>query len=161
MSYVPNWRLKVVEVPITIGSLDAYTANDVVGGLLTSDEIPQLMGGGYIAWVRLIDDADQKEPFELYLFYETPSTIADDAEFTPTEADWAKCFTVIEIAAADYDASGGEACAFVDGKDKFSGEFHIFPNLSDGKLRAYLKGTDTGDYAEANDLTLHLGIMVM
>lgn len=155
-----EWRLVVVEMPITIGSLDAYTAADVVGGLLTSETVKQIYGSGYVAWARLIDDADQAEPFSLYLFYDTPSTIADDAAFAPTEADWGKYFTQIAIVAGDYDQSGSDACAIVDGKDSNAGEYILFPALPDGVLYGYLVAGDTPDYADADDLTLHLGVMV-
>lgn len=157
----PHWKLQVVEVPITIGSLDAYTAGDVVGGLLTSEAIEQIRGGGYIAWVRMVDDNDQAEGYSLYCFYDTPSTIADDAAFAPLEADWTKWFTTITIAAADYDQSGSDAGVMADGKDATTGEYHLFPNLDGGLLKFYLVATDTPDYADADDLTMHLGVMVM
>ena len=156
----PQWKLQVVEVPITV-STSAYTAGDAVGGLLTSNAVEQVKGGGYIAWARLIDDADQTEGFDLWCFYESPTSISDADPFTMVEADWSKLVTVIEVVTGDYDQTGDEACALVNGKDKSTGEYMIFPNLSDGRLYCYLVASDTPDYADADDLTLHLGIMVM
>lgn len=155
-----RWTFEVVEVPITV-TLNAYTANDVVGGTLTSDAISQIAGqGGYIHWVRLVDDASQKEPFYLYVFAAAPSTIANDAAHAPTEADWLKWLGTIEIAAADYDENGAEAAALVPGKDKATEDFVFFPALANGRLYFRLVAVDTPDYADADDLTLHIGIMV-
>lgn len=157
---VPNWRFKVVEVPITV-TLDAYTAGDVVGGILTSDAIPQLSGGGELSWVRLVDDADQSEPYLLYVFNSTPSTIANDAAFEPTEADWLKCLGVIDIPAANYDQAGSEGCAFAAAKDRKTLEGIAFDNLADGHLYFYLvANASTPDYAAADDVTIHIGLWV-
>lgn len=164
MAKFSEWRFKVVEVPITVAT-DAYTAGDAVGGLLTSDEIPQVEGGGYIAWVRLVDDAKQSEGYDLWCYYETPSTIADADPYIPTEADLLKVFTVIELPAADYDSTGtGSAEAYhvrADGKDKTTGEYPMFPSLEDGKMRFYLVPGATPDYADADDLTMHIGYMLL
>jgi len=157
---MPDFKPQIVEVPITIGSLDAYTAGDVVGGLLTSDAIRQREGAGYIAWVRLVDDDDQAEGYSLYCYYEVPSTIADDAAFAPLEADWTKTFTTITIAAADYDQAGDDAAVLSDGADAASGKYHFFPVLATGKLNFYLVATTTPDYTDADDLTMHICVMV-
>lgn len=160
---IPQWKLQIVELPITIGSLDAYTDNDVIGGTLTSDAIEQVKGGGYVAWARLVDDAEQSEPLRVWLFNAAPSTIADDAAHAPTEADFLKWLGTIDIAAADYTTVGsGAQAAFVEGKDVTTGEFIWFDALASGTLSARLVAYgDTPDYADADDLTLHLGLMVM
>lgn len=155
-----KWFPRVVEVPVTV-TLAAYSIGDVVGGLL-SCTVPEINGGGYIAWIRLVDDADQKEPFWLWCFYDTPATIANDAAFTMTEADWTKHFTKIAITAADYDATGSEACAIVAGKDYYAADYLLFPPMvTQGLMYFYLQAIDTPDYADADDLTLHIGYMVM
>jgi len=158
---IPHWRPVIVEVPITVAT-DAYTAEDSVGGLLTSDAIPQVKGGGYIEWVRLVDDACQAEPFDLYVFKEQPSTVADAAEYVPLEADWLKCIGRIDIAAADYNTLGTEAdMALVAGKDEGTGEPIVFDALPSGKLYFYLvANASTPDYADANDLTMHVCLML-
>lgn len=160
MAKFSEWRLVVVEVPITV-SLAAYTAGDTVGGLLTSAAIKQVYGGGYIAWARLIDDHAQSEAFKLWGFYEAPTSIVDADLFTMTEDDWAKWFTTIDIPTTAYDTTGSERCAMVDGKDVTTGEYQMFPALGSGTLSLYLVAEDTPDYADADDLTLHLGLMVL
>jgi len=155
LNYVP----RVVNVPLTV-TLDAYTAADVVGGRL-SCVVPQIAGGGFIAWVRLVDDADQAEGYDLHCFYQQPSSIANDAAWAPTEADRLKHFTTINIAAGDYDQSGADASVISDGKDKTAGEYLFFPPLSDNVMYFYLVASDTPDYAAADDLTLDICFMVL
>jgi len=156
----PQWNPVLIEVPITV-TLNAYTAGDVVGGLLTSDAIPQIKGGGFISWVRLVDDAVQHEPYYLYCYTDTPSTIANDAAFAPLEADDLLLYTIINIPAANYDLSGSEADAgFGLGKDLRTSDYHMIPVLPDGKMYFYLVAQDTPDYADANDLTMHILFMV-
>ena len=157
----PQWTPTWVEVPITV-TLDAYTALDVVGGTLTSDAVPQLKGGGYINAIRLIDDADQSEPFYLYVFTSAPSVIADGAENVPTVADWLKCVGRIDIAAADYDTAGAEGCAFVYGcGGTKTSSFIFFDALAGRNLYFRLVPSATPDYAAATDLTLHICLMLM
>ncbi len=159
---IPHWRPHIIEVPITV-TLDAYAAEAVVGGLLTSDAIPQLSGGGYIAWVRLVDDATQAEPYDLYVFDALPSTIANGATWAPLEADWLKCIGQIDIAAADYNTTGSEAdCAFVAAKDVKTDDYIWFDNLTTGRLYFYLVANgSTPDYADADDLTMHICVLTM
>jgi hypothetical protein len=156
----------MINVPLTV-SLAAYTQYDSVGNdatdvALVSAAIPQIKGGGYIAWGRLVDGATQAEPYQLYCYYLAPSDIADAATFVPLEADHLKLFTVIDIPAANYHTTGTEAdVAFFTGKDMKTGEFHIFPNLAPGYLHFYLYAQLTPDYAATGDLTLDLCVMVM
>lgn len=159
---LPNWRVNIVEIPVTV-TTDAYDDGDVVGGTLTSDEIPQLVGGGYIAWVRLVDGATQAEPYKLWLFNAAPSTIADAAAHAPTEADMLKCIGVVDIAAADYNTSGTEAdMAFVAAKDEKTEDAIMFDTLASGRLYARLVANgSTPDYAAAADLTLHVCVLTM
>jgi hypothetical protein len=157
---VPNWRFKIVEVPIEV-TLSAYTASDVIGGTLTSDDIPQYSGGGELAWVRIVDDADQSEPFLLYVYNSAPSTIADSAAFAPTEADWLLTLGCIDIPTANYDTSGSDCCAFASAKDRKTLEGIAFDNLPNGKLYFRLvANASTPDYADADDLTIHVGLWV-
>ena len=160
MAKFSEWRPIMVNVPIVV-TLPAYTQYDSVGGLLTSETVPQLVGGGYINWGRLVDGATQAEAYQLYCYYETPSTIADAAAFVPLEADHLKCFTVLDIPSANYLLTGTEAdVAFFHGKDMTTGEYHVFPTLDTGYLKFYLYAQATPDYAAVGDLTLDLCVMV-
>lgn len=131
----------------------AYTAGDVVGGLLDLSILCGPGGGGVIRQVMVADAANQKEPYKLYLFDRKPTVIADDAAFAPVIADLQKLVGVIEIEAADYVTIGSLAYAIVPGKDDVSNE----PvHHASGQLWGYLVATDTPDYAAATDLTLRI-----
>lgn len=140
-------EIRTVE-PSLVVTLAAYTAGDVVGGLLT---IPMhsVGGGGVLRQLSIIDDADQKEPLTLYLFDQLPSTIANDAAFAPTVADLKKLVGVVAIAALDYTTLNGNAYAI---KSNLEIEFAV----PGGNLYGYLVASDTPDYAAAGDLTLRL-----
>lgn len=157
---IPQWKIDWIEVPITV-TLDAYTANDVVGGTL-SCEVPQAKGGCWIYAVKLIDDATQAEAYTLYVFNEAPSTIANDAAHAPTEADWLKYIGKIAIAAGDYDTSGTEAdCALVYGLGgSQTSNFVHAETLPDGYLYFRLVAGATPDYADADDLTMYVGLYI-
>jgi hypothetical protein len=158
----PQWTPTWVEVPITV-TLDAYTALDVVGGTLTSDAIPQLKGGGYIYCLRLIDDAVQAEPYTLYVYQSAPSVIADGDAYTQTVADALLCIGKIAIAAADYDTTG-TACdmAFVYGcGGAATSSYVMFGALAGRSLSFRLIPSATPDQAAADDLTLHVCLMLM
>jgi len=157
---LPHWRPQIVEVPITV-TTSAYTAEDVIGGTLTSGTLTQYAGGGYIAWVRLVDDDDEKAALRLYVYREAPSTIADAAAFAPTEADWLKTLGCIELATANYDASGADACIVAAGIDRKTDREIIFDSLPAGKLFFRLVCDATPTYADANDLTLHICVLTM
>lgn len=64
------------EVNPTIDT-NAYSAGDVVGGLMT---IP-VGRGATLRTVKLVDTDNEGAELSLYLYRDTPTTIADDAEF--------------------------------------------------------------------------------
>jgi hypothetical protein len=131
--------------PSLVVTLNAYSANDVVGGLIT---IPanSASGGGVIRQVLITDAANQKEPYTLYLFDAEPTTIANDAAFAPTIADLKKIAATMAIAALDYVEVNSLAYAIKSPDLEFS--------VLGGSLYAYLVAGDTPDYAAVTDLTL-------
>ncbi len=153
-----GWKLRTVEVPITV-SLAAYTAGDAVGGLLTCTA-PHTASARYIDRARLVDGSGQAEPYVLYVFDSAPTTYADADECALVEADWLKLITVLDLSAARYDTRGVDSCAFASGKDKLSGEYHMINPLTGDTLYFYLVPLDTPDLANVNDMTLHLFFMV-
>lgn len=80
----------------------AYTANDVVGGLLTFSLVGLITNGGILNSVYLVDDDNEGAALTLYLFSAKPTVIADDAAFAPSAADLQKMFAVVSIASGDY-----------------------------------------------------------
>lgn len=149
MNVLP-WKVEWIEVPVTV-STSAYTAGDVVGGLLEC-AVDQYRGGGFVQGVRLIDDHAQSEPYTLYLFDSKPAVIADGDAWAATVANGALCIGQIAIASTDYATWGSEKRAQVDVTDVAP----TFGSLQSGKLYAYLVASETPDYNGVNDLTMHL-----
>jgi hypothetical protein len=138
-----------VDTALTVAT-SAYTAADVVGGLITLN-VGSPGGGGVVRSVILVDDAAQSEPYKLYLFDTKPSVIADDAAFAPTVADLKKLVGIIDIVAGDYVTLNGNVIALRTG-------LSIDYVCSVGNLYAYLVAVDTPDYAAATDLTLRVTV---
>jgi hypothetical protein len=133
-------------------TLDAYTAGDVVGGLLTFDLSQLTTNGGLLNNLVLIDEDSQAEAYKLYLFDALPSTITNDAAFAPTIADLTKLRTVITIATADY--------VTVNSMDYVLKEdINVIFSTAVGALYGYLVATDTPDYANTDALWLALGVI--
>ena len=155
---MPYGKTITVEKALTV-SLTAYTASDVVGGLLTFN----LDGNtgelsGTIRRIRLIDDANQKEAYKVYIYQTAPSTIANDAAFAPTVADLKKMIDIVDIEATDYTELNSNAIAIVGGfGDNAMG---IDFDSTDGNVYVYLVAVDTPDYAAATDLTMYLDAWV-
>jgi hypothetical protein len=130
----------------------AYTANDVVGGLLTfSIDQSFDIDGALLQYVMLNDAANQSEAFSLWLFNDTPTTIADADAFAPTIGDLNKRIgnpisisTSTSVNSLSYGTSSNLTRTL---------------QFSKGKLYAYLVCTDTPDYAATTDLTLFLSLI--
>lgn len=129
--------------------LDAYTANDVVGGLLVFP-VNTGMGGGLINRVRLVDEDSQDEPYDLYIFNALPTVIADDAAFAPTVADLRKLVAVVAISGA----------TTVNSLDYWHSPVLNYSYAVDGpNLYGYLVAGATPDYINADTLALYLEIV--
>ena len=141
--------------PLTVNKeltvdLDAYTAGDVVGGLLTFP-VPAAIGGGILNSVMLIDEDSEAEAYSLYLFDDIPSTIADDAAFAPTIADLRKLVAKIDI--LSYVTVNSIDYCYVPDINQ------VFGQLQTGNLYGYLVAVATPDYTNADALYLRLGIL--
>lgn len=145
MSGVVN-RTKTVEVTLTIGT-DAYTAGDVVGGLIALDVIG-VGNGGVVRRVMLVDDDNEKAAFKLHLFDAAPTTIADDAAYAPSVSDLKKQVGTVSI--SSYTTYNGNAIAIVEGVDI---DYSI-----DNFLYGYLVCDGTPTYTAATDLTLRMTV---
>jgi len=148
--------IKAISVTPTV-TLDAYTAADVVGGLITF-EVRGGPASGEIRRIRLVDDANQKEQFTLLIHNDTPSTIANDAAYAPVVADLAMIIDEVVVATADWSTWNGNAVAMIAGYE--NGEMHIPFHTEDGNLYVYAVATDTPDYVAATDLTIIMDVEV-
>lgn len=150
MAYVFD---KVIESQVTPTiDDDAYSANDVVGGLLTFN-VTSSSGCGIINALRIADDDDEKAALTLYLFNDVPTTIADDAAFAPAIADLKKLIAKIEIAADDYTTVNSNAYALIQDLNE------VYKAAGTGNLYGYLVCTATPTYTAATNLTLTLSVL--
>lgn len=142
--------IKDIAVTPTI-TLNAYTAGDVVGGLMTF-EVRGGPASGEIRKIVLVDDHNQSEQYTLLIHDDTPSTIANDAAYAPVVADLKLIVDEVVVATADWSTWNSNAVAIVGSFE--NAEMHIPFHTEDGKLYMYAVATDTPDYAAATDLTI-------
>ena len=150
-------RQKFVSTALTIKISGAYTANDVVGGLITIN-VANAGGGGIIRWAALVDDDNEKAAMSLYLFNSSPTAFLDDAAFAPVVADLKKMIGKISFAVAGYETINGNAINIVRGTDGSGIDLNNDFTTSDGNLYAYLVCVATPTYTAVTDLTLLLGL---
>ena len=133
-------------------TLNAYTAADNVGGLLTFTVSSASEGstGGKIKGLVVQDAAVQDEEYFLHLYNASPAAaaITDADACVQVAADIAKKLVTFHIAAADYLTSAGDSIASYE-KDT--------PIVFDGKaIYGVLECVATPDYVAADDLTVTL-----
>ncbi len=128
----------------------AYTAGDVIGGMLTFD-VHSAGGGGTIRRVTLIDVDNEKAAGKLYLFNSAPTSTADNAAFAPSAADMRKLIDVVSISAADYASVNSKAAAI-------KRDLAIDYTAADGRIYAYFVCDGTPTYTTAGDLTFRLTV---
>lgn len=135
------------------GNADAYTANDVVGGLLTFD-LHSVSGCGILQGLKITDEDNEGAALDIYIFNSQPSTIADDAAGALTIADLDKLVCKVEVAAADYEAVN--SLKFVIKDEGSEGLNRACALDSGGKLYAYVICTGTPTYANAKAIKMTL-----
>ena len=147
-------RIRRIAVTPTVGTA-AYTALDTVGGKMTFAIADQGFDG-LIRGVLLTDNANQKEPYTLYVFDAVPSTIADDASYAPTLADLKKLATTVAVGTADWAtiAANTIAWAMIGGHE--DGKMEQAVHSDNGDLYMYAAAVATPDYVAADDLTITL-----
>lgn len=141
--HMQRWTLRPT---ITAG---AYSANDVVGGLLEF-AIPR-NGAGFIRGLIITDDDNEKAACKLHLFVSKPTTFADNAAFAPTINDLVNRAAVIAVAAADYTTINGNAQAIVSTNTSLD---FVFSNQP--MIYGYLVCDATPTYTATTDLWITL-----
>jgi hypothetical protein len=141
---------QAITVNLTLDT-NAYSANDVLGGLLTFALASHASGGGILGNIRINDADAENAAMKLFLFNALPATtIADDAAYAISAADQALCFYEWTIAAADWQTNT-------------DGWVHDKPNCifaADGDLYGYLVATATPTYTAATDLQITIDVML-
>lgn len=141
-------RVRRIAVTPTVGT-DAYTAKDVVGGLMTFGITDQGFDG-QLCSIMVTDAAAQGEAYDLYVFESVPSTIADDAAFAPTLADFNKLVTTVEVGTNDY-SHGGSVAVVGDFDD--TPQRLVLMHSDNGNIYMYAVAVATPDQAGTVDLT--------
>lgn len=145
---------KVVSDEVTIShDDDAYTANDVVGGLLTFN-LASPSGCGILNGLKITDEDNEGAALDVYIFNAVPSTIADDAAGALAIADLDKLVCKVEIAAADYEAVN--SLKFVIKDEASEGLNRAYSLDAAGNLYAYVICTGTPTYAADKTIKMTL-----
>ena len=95
---------RIVDITVApVVTAGAYSAKDVVGGLLTfANAASVYRGSGIIRKIVIKNNAGVADLLMVSLFNEAPAVIADNGPFDPTDAEMADCIGIIPIVAADY-----------------------------------------------------------
>ncbi|QPC81065.1 hypothetical protein G4Y79_15280 [Phototrophicus methaneseepsis] len=129
---------------------NAYTANDVVGGLLTFGNL-ESGGGGTIRSAYIVDTHSEGADLTLYLFRSKPSTINDDAAFAPTADDLKKLVAIVAFAGSDFVTLNS-----MDWQRKLLDV--SFEAGDENALYGYLVDGTGGTWAAANNLTIGVDV---
>ena len=136
------------KVTPTVTASSAYTANDVVGGLLTFSGLRN----GTLQAITICDNGGDAVDYLLVLFESAPTSIADHATFDIADADLSK------IIYQDSLTSSSESQAFTDNS------YHYLYGLSvpiwsaGGTVYGFLITTSTPTYAATSDITVTLQV---
>lgn len=146
----------LVSVTPTISTL-IYTSGNVVGGVMEFKHagIGSRSGGkdtGFIQSVILIDNDSEDALFDLHLFDREPAgTYADQAAFSPTDADLLTYIGTVAITAYKTHPTNSTATVTPVGLPFSAGD--------NGSLYGVLEVGTTPTYTADSDLTVRLGIM--
>jgi len=145
---------KLYEITVTpTVTAGAYSAKDVVGGLLEFENAASVYrGSGIIRKVTIKNNANVADVLWLNLFNQTPAVIADNGPYDPTDAEMLTCIGSIPIVAADYTLGTDNAVA-----TKLV-EFPFVLASGGTSLFAYLSTVATPTYAATTDLSVKLTI---
>lgn len=136
---------------ITVG---AYSAGDVIGGVLTfAGAAIDSGGGGILQSLIIIDKDNEKAALSLLVFKETPaSALADNAAFAWGSGDYDRLIARIDVLSSDYKTFGGDAIV------NLSGLSRVY-ECTATSLFVYLVAEATPSYSAANDLIIGLGFL--
>ena len=146
-------KQKVIEKALAI-TTSAYTANDVIGGLITFD-VANVGGSGVIRWSRIVDDDAEDAELTLYIFDTSPTAIVDAAAFAPTVADLKNYIGKVLFEAADYEDINSNGVAI---RGRGSDAVDIDFKTDTGNIFGYLVCTATPTYTAVTDLHLTIGV---
>lgn len=130
----------------------AYSAGDVVGGLLTFANASRNAGeGGVVKNIMVIDDAGQDAELELWLFKDTISGIADNEAFAPPESDLRNLVVIASTEDGDWFECGTPSVARVEVSQRYE--------TVDTSLYGYLITRGTPTFVATDDVTVIVSIL--
>ena len=143
------WTTLVAAPTVTAG---IYSANDVVGGLLTFASAVRDTGGhGRIHTIVLTDLTVTANVLNLWFYDTLPATIADNGAFDIPDAEVPTLVGTVQIAAADYLVATDYQAA-----TKLNVGFTY--NCVATSLYCYIECVGTPTYASTSDITLTLQV---
>lgn len=86
----------------TISAASAYVANDAVGGVMTFPVGNGIRRSGIIAAATLIDVDPESAQTDLYLFSHNITSVSDNQQFDPTDAEMLRCIGTISFGTSNY-----------------------------------------------------------
>jgi hypothetical protein len=143
------------EVQPTI-TTSAYSANDIVGGLMTFN-VGSPSNCGILNWLKITDADNEGAVLDLYIFNAAPTTIANGDTAALLIADLDKLITKVEVAAADYEAVNSLKFVFKD--ETSEGMNRSYNADASGNLYMYAVCTATPTYAAATNLKFTLSVL--
>jgi len=136
----------------TISAAGIYAAGDAVGGLLTFANAGRVSGGGgVIKNMIIVDDDSEKGSLELWLFNQTFTPTADNAEFTVTDADLENCIGVITTVNGDWFSAADNSVADVEVSKRY--------DLTGTSMFGQLVTRGTQEYTAVTDLTVKIALL--
>jgi len=126
----------------------AYTANDVVGGLLTFSGLRN----GTLQAITICDNGGDAVDYLLVLFESAPTSIDDHATFDIADADLSK------IIYQDSLTSSSNRQAFTDNSYNYLYGLSVPIWSAGGTVYGFLITTSTPTYAATSDITVTLQI---
>lgn len=107
---------QIVQVTPTVSTTPAYTAGDIIGGIMTFTNALRITSGtGAVLSVNVTEVGTQKAAIDLILFSASPAggTYTDNGAPTWDTGDYNKLLGVIHVLAADYTTYGAISVATV------------------------------------------------
>ena len=136
------------KVTPTVSTSPAYSANDVVGGLLTFGGLRN----GTLQSISVCDNARLAVNYSLILFESAPTSIGDNATFDISDADLDKIIFIGAMPAATYQ------WLFTDNSIHLATGLSIPLWSAGGSVYAFLVTTSTPTYVATSDITVTLQV---
>lgn len=142
------WQRTGQAVVLPTISTDAYSADEVIGGLLEFP-VASAGGGGMLQAVLVVDKADVAAALTLYLFSSRPTEFEDGDAFMPTADDLLAMVGMVTLAGDQYETANSIAYQQVVALN--------MPYSVRGRyLYGYLVAGATPDYDAVDDLAIKI-----